>query len=43
MTTQEQFNDALNQLKTKNADRLLTIWIPSEGRGVEFKHLTLNQ
>jgi len=43
MTTEEQFNQALEELKAKNADRLITIWIPSENRGVEFKHLTLNQ
>ena len=43
MTTDDQFQKVLNDLKTKNAERVLSIWIPSLSKGVNFKHLTLNQ
>ena len=39
----EKFNNLLNQLKQKNEKRRLNIWIPSLSRGVEFKHLTIEQ
>lgn len=39
----EQFNDILNKLKQKNAERKINIWIPSLSKGVEFKHLTIDQ
>lgn len=43
MSNPEQFNQLLQNLKQKNESRTLNIWIPSLKRGVEFKHLTLNQ
>jgi hypothetical protein len=43
MTNPEQFNELLNNLKEKNAQRTVNIWIPSLARGVEFRHLNLNQ
>lgn len=37
------FNQILNKLKEKNEQRKLSIWIPSLSKGVEFKHLTIEQ
>lgn len=43
MSDNEQFQQILNDLRSKNNERSLNIWIPSLTRGVKFKHLTLNQ
>jgi hypothetical protein len=43
MTEQVQFEQILQELQQKNAQRALDIWLPSLQRGVKFKHLTLNQ
>lgn len=43
MSNNENFQQVLNDLKQKNSERVLNIWIPSLTRGVKFKHLTLNQ
>jgi len=43
MTDNNQFNELLGKIKEKNSTRTITIWIPSLKKGVDFKHLTLNQ
>lgn len=43
MSDQVQFDQLLQELQQKNAQRALNIWLPSLQRGVKFKHLTLNQ
>ncbi len=43
MSNPDQLDKLQKNLKQKNESRTLNIWIPSLKRGVEFKHLTLNQ
>ena len=43
MADPKQFDQLLQNLKEKNEQRTINIWIPSLKRGVEFRHLNLNQ
>jgi hypothetical protein len=43
MADKQQFNQVLQDLKKKNEERVVNIWIPSLNKGVDFKHLTLDQ
>lgn len=43
MSNNQQFDTVLQSLKQKNELRSLAIWIPSLKKGVNFKHLTLDQ
>ena len=43
MADKQQFDQVLQDLKKKNEKRVINIWIPSLNKGVDFKHLTLDQ
>ena len=43
MADKEQFNQVLENLKKKNEQRVISVWLPSLNKGVDFKHLTLEQ
>ena len=43
MSNNEQFQQVLKDLQQKNSQRMLSIWLPSLKKGVNFRHLTLNQ
>lgn len=43
MADKEQFNQVLANLKKKNEQRVISVWLPSLNKGVDFKHLTLDQ